>query len=420
MTVPLPPPVDEATRLARLRVMRGWASGLLVLATIVFVVARFFEATYPWVGFIRATAEASLVGGLADWFAVTAIFRHPLGIPIPHTAIVPSQKDRIGRTLGNFLKNHFLNREVIAAEVRSLRLSERIAHWLRDPDNSRRLAGQLAAGLARAIQELPEREVKALIQRNALARVQTTNVAPIMGNLLALVTSENRHHELLDEVLDLVSRAVAEHRDVIKGRLRRESPWWMPGPLDQAIAKQLLAAVEGTVAEIRANVNHPVRRRFDSAVADFIERLRHSPEVSARADALKEQFLSSAVIEEFVAGLWDAVRSSAARYASDPSPEHPDALAVGITSAGDSLLANEALREELDEFLTSQIATALERHRERIADLVARTVATWDPEVATKRLEMAIGSDLQYIRINGTLVGGLVGLLLHTLMVLTG
>lgn len=420
MTVPLSPPVDEATRLARLRVMRRWASGLLVLAAAVFVVARLFEAAHPWVGFIRATAEASLVGGLADWFAVTAIFRHPLGIPIPHTAIVPSQKDRIGRTLGNFLKNHFLNHEVISAEVRSLGLSERIGRWLRDPDNSRRLAGQLAAGLARAIQELPEREVKALIQRNALARVQTTNVAPIMGNLLAMVTSENRHHELLDEVLDLVSRAVAEHRDAIKGRLRRESPWWLPGPLDQAIAKQLLAAVEGTVAEIRANANHPVRKRFDAAVAEFIERLRHSPEVSARADAIKEQFLSSAVIEEFVAGLWDSIRGSASRYASDPSPEHPDALALGITSAGDSLLANETLREELDEFLTVQIATALERHRERISDLVANTVASWDPEVATKRLELAIGSDLQYIRINGTLVGGLVGFLLYTLMVLSG
>jgi uncharacterized membrane-anchored protein YjiN (DUF445 family) len=399
--------------MAKLRVMRRWATGLLVLAAIIFLVSHLFESTHPWVGFLRAAAEASLVGGLADWFAVTAIFRHPLGLPIPHTAIVPSQKDRIGRTLGNFLKNHFLTRDIIAAEVRRLGLSERAAHWLRDPENSRKLAGQLAGGLARAIQALPEREVRALIQRNALERVQKTSVAPIMANLLAVVTSENRHHELLDEILDVMSKAVAEHREAIRGRLKRESPWWIPSPVDQAISKQLLAALEGSVAEVRRNAFHPLRKRFDEVVSQFIERLRSSPEVAARADALKDQFLNSAVIEEFVAGLWESIRNSAARYAADPEHNQPDTLAVGITSAGDSLLSNAVLRAELDEFLTDQIASSAEKHRDQIADLVARTVAAWDPAVAARRLELAVGSDLQFIRINGTLVGGLVGLILH-------
>ena len=401
--------------MAKLKVMRRWATGLLVVAAVIFLISHLFESTHPWVGFLRAAAEASLVGGLADWFAVTAIFRHPLGIPIPHTAIVPSQKDRIGRTLGNFLKNHFLTRDIIAAEVRRLGLSERAAHWLREPENSRKLAGQLAGGLAKAIQALPEREVRDLIQRNALERVQKTSVAPIMANLLAVVTSENRHHELLDEILDLMSKAVAEHRDAIKGRLKRESPWWIPGPVDQAISKQLLAALEGSVAEVRRNAFHPLRKRFDEAVSQFIERLRSSPEVAARADALKDQFLNSAVVEEFVAGLWDSIRNSAARYASDPEQKSPETLAMGITSAGDSLLNNAELREELDAFLTDQVADAAEKHRDQIADLVARTVAAWDPDVAARRLELAVGSDLQFIRINGTLVGGLVGLILHAL-----
>ncbi|HKP30734.1 MAG TPA: DUF445 domain-containing protein [Gemmatimonadales bacterium] len=404
--------------MAKLRVMRRWATGLLVFAAFLFLVTHLYESTHPWIGFVRAAAEASLVGGLADWFAVTAIFRHPLGIPIPHTAIVPSQKDRIGRTLGNFLKNHFLTRDIIAAEVRRLGLSERAAHWLRDPENSRKLAGQLAGGLARAIQALPEKEVRALIQRNALERVQKTSVAPIMANLLSVVTTENRHYELLDEVLDMISRAVTEHRDAIKGRLKKESPWWIPSPVDQAISKQLLAALEGSVSDVRDNPFHPIRRRFDQAVAQFIERLRTSPEVAARADALKDQFLNSAVIEEFVAGLWESIKSSAARYADDPEHHQPDTLATGITSAGDSLLANADLRAELDAFLTDQIANAAEKHRDQIADLVARTVAAWDPEVAARRLELAVGSDLQFIRINGTLVGGLVGLLLHALKTL--
>jgi uncharacterized membrane-anchored protein YjiN (DUF445 family) len=404
--------------MAKLRVMRRWATGLLVFAAILFLVTHLFESTHPWVGFVRAVSEASLVGGLADWFAVTAIFRHPLGIPIPHTAIVPSQKDRIGRTLGNFLKNHFLTREIIASEVRRLGLSERAAHWLRDQDNSRKLAGQLAGGLARAIQAVPEREVRALIQRNALERVQKTSVAPIMANLLSVVTTENRHYELLDEVLDILGRAVSEHREAIKGRLKKESPWWIPGPVDQAISKQLLAALEGSIGDVRDNPFHPIRKRFDQAVAQFIERLRTSPEVAARADALKDQFLNSAVIEEFVAGLWESIKNSASRYAADPDHHQPDTLATGISSAGDSLLSNAELRAELDGFLTDQVANAAERHRDQIADLVARTVAAWDPDVAARRLELAVGSDLQFIRINGTLVGGLVGLLLHALKTL--
>jgi uncharacterized membrane-anchored protein YjiN (DUF445 family) len=400
--------------------MRRRATGLLGVAAIVFLVALFFEPSYPWVGFIRATAEASLVGGLADWFAVTAIFRRPLGLPIPHTAIVPTQKDRIGRTLGNFLQNHVLTREVVAAEVKALRLSERIARWMSDPEISRRIAKQMATGLAKAIEGLPEQEVRELIHRSAVARLHATRVAPILGNVLALVTSDDRHQRLLDEIIQIVGNALRQNRDAIRRKIREESPWWVPGLVDEAITTQIMTGVEELLREVRADRDHPVRRKFDQAVAEFIDQLRDSTEVSARAEAIKDQLLDHALVEDFIARLWDTVRNAAARRNADPDAPSPEALALGISSAGESLLAHEAHLREFDEFLTDNIAAVADRHRHQVSELITRTVGAWDPEVAARRLELAVGSDLQYIRINGTLVGGLAGLVIHTLSLVIG
>src|SRR4051794_14365814 len=188
---------DDAQREARLKAMKRRATGLLAVALVVFVVASVFEPVYPWLGFIRATAEASLVGGLADWFAVTALFRKPLGLPIPHTAIVPTQKDRIGRILGNFLQEHFLTRDVIAAKIRSIHLGERVARWMADPAESKQIAKQIAGGLAKAIQSLPDEEVTALIRKSAANRLQATRIAPILSDILALLTTDRRHQDLL-------------------------------------------------------------------------------------------------------------------------------------------------------------------------------------------------------------------------------
>ena len=420
---PLPVPAlrpspNEAEREARLVVMRRRATGLLVAAVAIYVAARWYENAYPWVGFVRAMAEASVVGGLADWFAVTALFRHPLGIPIPHTAIIPNQKERIGRVLGNFFQNHFLAREVVILEVRRLQLSERIARWMSDLDNSRRIARQMATGLATALEGIPEQEVKDLIRRNAISGLERTKVAPIVGNLLALVTNERRHQELLDEVMRMLVRGLEENRELIGARIRERSPWWVPGPVDQAVVRQLVKALENLLREIQADPAHPLRLKFDTAVADYIEKLRTSPEVGAKADAIKSQILNDAVVEEFIADVWGSLHRSVARYREEPGADAPEALARAISAAGQSLLDNEQQRHELEEFLTGLIASAAEQNRQKVADLIARTISAWDPAVASRRLELAIGSDLQYIRINGTLVGGLVGLIIHALNVL--
>jgi uncharacterized membrane-anchored protein YjiN (DUF445 family) len=398
--------------------MRRRATGLLFVAAAVFLVARLLEPAHPWLGFLRATAEASLVGGLADWFAVTALFRRPLGLPIPHTAIVATQKDRIGRVLGNFVQNHFLRRDVVAAELRALRLSERAARWLSDPQNSGRVAKQLVTALAKTIEALPEDDIRELIHQSAVARLQATRVAPLLASVLAVTTTDNRHQQLLDEAITLMSRVIQDNREVIRAKIRAESPWWVPGIVDQVIYHKILIAVEDLLLDARADPSHPMRRKFDAALERFIEGLKHSPDVAARVEAVKDQVLAHPLVDELAASLWDAVRRAAARYRPHADGQPPDALQRGIAAASESLLANEALLGDLDDFLIELVASVAERHRHDVAEVIARVVRAWDPAVAVQRLELAVGSDLQFIRINGTLVGGLVGLAIHTISVL--
>jgi uncharacterized membrane-anchored protein YjiN (DUF445 family) len=410
--------MDEATRRAELTKMKRVATGMLVLALFVFLAARTLEPAYPWLGFVRATAEASLVGGLADWFAVTALFRRPLGLPIPHTAIIPTQKDRIGRVLGNFVEKHFLSRGVLSAKLASLRVSERAARWISRPENSARVATQVAAAVAKAVEALPQGEVTELIRRSAIARLGTIRVAPILGNMLSVVAADDRHQELLDEAIGLVSRAVAENREVLRESFREGSPWWLPGVVDEALYRRIMAALDVLLRDVRANPAHPLRRRFDAATRDFIERLKHSPEVIARAEALKRDVLDDALMDGLSAALWDRVRQAAARHGAEPDRTSLEPLERALVTLGESLAGNEALLAELDAFLAAQVSAMLEDHRHEVGELIADTVRAWPPEMASERLELAVGRDLQFIRLNGTLVGGLAGLVIYTVSLL--
>jgi uncharacterized membrane-anchored protein YjiN (DUF445 family) len=413
---PAPIP-DEVERQRRLNQMKSRATGLLVVATIVFAIAHWYEARYPWVGFIRATAEAAMVGGLADWFAVTAIFRHPLGIPIPHTAIVPTRKDRVGRTLGAFVQRNFLTAEVIEARLRNLRIGERVGAWIAKPENARTIARQTAAALSAGAQVLKDEDVQTLIDNSIEERIRKTRIAPIAGRLLSVVTEGNRHQELLDEAIVLVARTVEENRDLIRERVERESPWWVPTAVDEKIYRKIVTSIERTLVEIRDNPQHPLRERFDQALRAFIDDLQHSPQTAARAEALKGEFLDTEAVRRFSASLWVDAKAALLRFA-----EHPDAAAReggtierALTSFGETVLADPVLVRKVDDFVVDIAVFLVGRYQADVADLIAHTVQNWDAEVTTKRIELAVGRDLQFIRINGTLVGALAGLIIYTI-----
>jgi len=405
---------DDAVRQAQLDAMKRRATGLLALAAAVFVGASAFEGQYPWLGYVRATAEASLVGGLADWFAVTALFRHPLGLPIPHTAIVATRKERIGRILGNFVQNHFLSRDVIAANLRAVRPAERAARWLSDPAHSREIARQVAGGLAKTLDALPDDDAQELVRQVVTARVRATRVAPALGRTLAVVLEGDRHQGFLNEAVRLAAQAISDSRDYIRERVRAESPWWVPGVVDDKIYQRIIEVTEALLRAIGSDPTHPLRTAFDSALRDFVERLQHSPDVIARVEAMKEDWLADPSVAELSSRLWEATRRAIVTYATREDGAAPTPLERGLSSFGTALLANDGLLAELDDVVIDVAAAVVERYRHEIGDLIAQTVAGWDPEATSRRFELAVGRDLQFVRINGTLVGGLVGLAIYT------
>ena len=416
MSVPTPvwSRPDDAVRQAQLDAMKRRATGLLALAAAIFGAAAALEARYPWLGYVRATAEASLVGGLADWFAVTALFRRPLGLPIPHTAIVATRKERIGRILGNFVQSHFLSRDVIAAKLRTMSLARRAAVWLSQPENSRRVAQQVAVGIAKTLDALPDDEMRPLVHEVVTARLRTLRVAPTLGKTLSLVLAGDAHQDLLSEAVRLAAQAVHDNRDVIRRQVRAESPWWVPGAVDDKIYEKIVGAIELLLRRIATDPGHPLRVAFDAALRDFIDRLQHSPDAIARTEALKEDWLAEPGAAELSARLWETTRRAVVTYATQAGAHAARPLDRGISTFAAALAANDALLEEIDSLVIDLTVSVVEQYRQEIGDFIAQTVAGWDPQATSRRFELAVGRDLQFVRINGTLVGGLVGLTIYT------
>lgn len=394
--------------------MKRRATGLLVVMGVVFVVARMFEAQHPWLGYVRATAEASMVGGVADWFAITALFRHPLNIPIPHTAIIPSRKDRIGRSLGNFVQNNFLSPEVLAAKLHAAQISRRAAEWLSRPENARKAAQNIASLLRSAGNVVRDEDVHALLDRTVVEPLRQVPIAPVLAKGLALLTVDDRHQQLLDRVIQGLLRLVAENEALIRERIGEESPWWVPRLVDDRIHQKVLGGIERTLYEVGDDPDHQLRRQFDDLLAEWIDQLQSSPEVIARAEAIKQQVLDPETSGRLAASLWEELKEILGRQQSLSDDGTPGALARGLAALGAAALHDEGLLEKIDGWVIGAVLRVVEQHRHEVGQLIAQTVSSWDPEETSRRIELLVGRDLQFIRINGTLVGGLVGLLIYT------
>jgi uncharacterized membrane-anchored protein YjiN (DUF445 family) len=406
---------NEQERQAQLDAMKFRATLLLAGAGIVFVIARYFERRYGfWMGALRATAEASLVGGLADWFAVTALFRHPMGIPIPHTAIVPRRKDRVGRTLGQFVQKNFLSRPVVEAKLRSLNVGERLAEWMSEPANARLIARQTINAVSSGVQHLDDSAIELMMERTVADRVRAFKVAPVVARLMEVLTEGDRHQELLDDFIRGAARTVDQNREMIRERIEKESPWWLPEAVDDKIYRKVLGSIERTLAEIENDPDHPLRKRFDRSVREFMERLDSSPETHAKIEHWKEELLATETMKRFSSSIWTDSKAAIVRYAERPeSIREGSAVERGITTFAQHVRSDPELLEKLNESIIDVAMYLVERYQDDVGEFIAVTVASWDPEHTSKRVELAIGRDLQFIRINGTLVGGLAGLVLY-------
>jgi uncharacterized membrane-anchored protein YjiN (DUF445 family) len=412
----IPEVTDAETKRLQLDRMKRRATGLLVLMAVVFVVAWQLEAAHPWLGYVRATAEAGMVGGVADWFAITALFRHPLNLPIPHTAIIPQRKDRIGRSLGNFVQNNFLSPEVLGAKLRAARLSRRGAEWLHQPEHARAVVRQTAGVLKGAAAVVKDEDVYAFLDRTVIEPLKTRPIAPVLADGLTLLTLNDRHQQLLDRVVQGLWRFVTENDDLIRQRIREESPWWVPRFVDERMHDRIIEGIGRTLLGVQADPDHPLRRQVDDLLIEWIGQLRDSPEAIARAEALKQQVLDDPTSERLTQSLWRELKQVLDRQVAAAEHGAPGGLERGLTALASAALEDEALLAKLDDWLIGAVLRTVEQHRQEVGQLISQTVSAWDPEETSRRIELQVGRDLQFIRINGTLVGGLVGLVLYALM----
>jgi len=415
---------DDTEKARQYAIMRRRATALLGAFTLLFVASALVAHLRPdlapfWVRLVRATTEAAMVGGIADWFAVTALFRHPLGLPIPHTAIVARRKDRIGRSLGNFVGNNFLSREVITRQLAGMQLGERAARWLAEPEHQARVARAIATGVARAAEAIPGEDLQASVHETLVAQLHKAHVAPLLGDLLALVTTDDRHQEMLDRLVTLVNRIVEDNKEIIRLRIAEESPWWIPGAVDDKLYQKIVSGIERTLADVAADDAHPLRAQFDKALRDWVEKLHSSPETIARAEAMKERLLDHPAVAELSDSLLGAARNAIVKYAGPDAPT-PAPLERALGAIAERALGNESLLRDVDEAVERLVVGVVEQYRPEVSALIARTVEGWDATAASQKIEVQIGRDLQFIRINGTIVGALVGLILYVMTAVIG
>jgi uncharacterized membrane-anchored protein YjiN (DUF445 family) len=419
-TATLPPVRDDEAKRAQLRVMKRRATGMLLATTAVFALTLLGDGDRGWLGFLRATAEASMVGGLADWFAVTALFRHPLGLAIPHTAIIPERKDQFGRTLGEFVQENFLSPDAIVDRIRSARMVQRAATWLTDERNAATIARHSADIVVGITDALRDEDVHALIEDTVIRRLEAVPLAPLAGRALELMTAEDRHHELLDSMLRGLDRALAENRENLRARFGRESPWWVPEPIDERIFEKLYEGLRKLLHEITDDPRHELRMAFDQRVRALAVELGTSPTLRARGEELKRELLVHPQLRLWSSALWRDIKAGLRAQAADPGSQLRQRLADMVQAGAQRVVDDARVQAKATELAAAGVRYVSEQFHDEIASLVSATVSRWDAAETARKLELLLGPDLQFIRINGTVVGGLAGLALHTIAVVTG
>jgi uncharacterized membrane-anchored protein YjiN (DUF445 family) len=413
---------SEAEQRQILAKMRRIATGLLVLMTMLFLVSRWIIATYPeteiWMGFVRSFAEAAMVGGIADWFAVTALFRHPFGIPIPHTAIVPNKKDAIGRSLGNFIQNNFLTQEALEEKLKSMELLKTAEEWLANPENSAKVARQISSFIPSILNALDDEQVKDFIENNLAANVQPRDLALAAGNLLGLLTANNKHQDLFNELIKIAERILEENKTGIRQKIREESPWFVPDFVRNRVYAKVMSQTEEAFWEITNDPNHPLRKRFLAATEQFIHNLKTSPEYHERIAQLKNEMLENPVVQQYLQRVWTDLKNYILSNLADHDSQLQKQIQAGIYTFFNNLIRDETMRNRITHWVYTSLIDVVSRNRHEIGNLISNTIQKWDRQTLTNKLELYVGKDLQYIRINGTLVGGTVGLAIHAFAVL--
>ncbi|MCP9945709.1 DUF445 domain-containing protein [Streptomyces somaliensis] len=406
---------DEEKRRG-VRRMKATATALLLLVAVVYALATWAGASGAtgWPGYVAAAAEAGMVGALADWFAVTALFRRPMGLPIPHTAIIPTKKDQLGEALGTFVGENFLSADVVRARLHALDVAGRLGAWLSEPAHADRVTAEASTALRGALTVLRDADVQAVVGEAITRRAEAVEIAPGVGRTLGRVVADGAHRRVVDLVCARAHDWLVVHGDSVMDAVQGGAPGWTPRFVDRKVGERVYKELLRFVTEMRDMPGHPARGAIDRFLGDFAADLREDAETRARVERLKSDLLARPEVQDVIASAWGAVRAMIVSAAEDERSELRLRARASLLSLGARLATDARLQRKVEGWLEDAAAYVVTTYRDEITSLITDTVASWDADQTSRKIEAHIGRDLQFIRINGTVVGALAGLLIHT------
>jgi uncharacterized membrane-anchored protein YjiN (DUF445 family) len=402
-------------RTRRLAAARRRATALLAAATALFVAVTAVGVHGTVLGYVQAGAEAAMVGGVADWFAVTALFRRPLGLPIPHTALIVERKDQFAATLGQFVQENFLNAEVLVERIRAAGLVPRLAGWLAEKTNAARLAGHGADLVVSLAEAARDEDVQRVFTAELTRALDAVEVAPLAARALRVILTGRHKDELISAVLSAGDRYLTDHHAELRERFEREAPRWLPDAAYRLVFDRMHARLHERLAEMAADPGDEARHQFEEWIAGLADRLETDPELGERGERLKHEVLGSAALREWSSTLWQRIKDTLRTQAADPGSELRRRLAEALVAAGQRIGSDRRLQDGIERVVESGASALADQFHDELAGLVTATIERWDAAETSSQLELLFGRDLQYIRINGTVVGAGVGLALHAI-----
>jgi len=409
-----------ALRKRRLAAARRRATALLAAVTALFIAVTAVGVHGTFLGYVQAGAEAAMVGGVADWFAVTALFRRPLGLPIPHTALIVERKNQFAATLGQFVQENFLNADVLAERIRAARLVPRMGDWLAGEGNAARLAGHCADFVVRMAEAVHDDDIQRTLAAELTRALDAVDVAPLAGRALRIVLTREHKDELINAVASAADRYLADHHDELRERFEDESPRWVPDAVYRRVFDRLHSRVRQRLAAMAADPGDETRKQFEDWITGLPDRLETSAELRQRGERIKHEVLGSAALRDWSSELWQQAKDTLRAQAADPGSELRHRLAEALVTAGRRVGSDQRLQVGIERVVVSGARALADQLHDELAGLVTGTIERWDAAETSSQLELLLGRDLQYIRINGTVVGAGVGLALHAIALALG
>ncbi|MFD5324246.1 DUF445 domain-containing protein [Streptomyces sp. NPDC127092] len=404
------------------RRMKRLATGLLALVAAVYALATWGEnaGAGAWAGYVAAAAEAGMVGALADWFAVTALFRRPLGLPIPHTAIIPTKKDQLGASLGDFVGENFLSADVVRGRLRGFGIARRLGEWLADPAHADRVTSELATALRGALTVLRDSDVQAVVGEAITRRAEAAEVGPGLGKTLEKIVVDGAHRRAVDLICARGHDWLVTHRASVMEAIEGGAPGWTPRFVDRRVGERVYKELLRFVTEMRDMPAHPARGAIDRFLTDFAADLQADTDTRARVERLKSDMLARPEVQDIIASAWSSVRGLILAAAEDDQSQLRRRARASLISLGQRLSSDDRLQTKVEGWAEEAAAYVVTTYRTEITSLITDTIAGWDATQTSKKIEANIGRDLQFIRINGTVVGALAGLLIYTVSKVAG